>query len=279
MPRAGLVGNPLPYEFFGTFAGLSFWPGSLTVLAAAPGVGKTSWLLRMVSEAAAEGFPTAIGCYEHSAAELKFRLHLQAQAALASPHAEAEEFAVETYLARFSQSVLLALVDPQDTIRGIEEVLLEDYGFPESGPALLAVDYLQRVPVVGPTGLVSEELRSGVVAAELRTLARRHGWAVIAACALRADHFADAPSLNALLGDERVAYESDRVLTARFIRPPTACGCGELAVHTLKDRAGPVRTIEFPFWGARLFPATDWDGAGCALRDIELALDEAEILR
>ena len=72
--RVTAIGNPQPYQFFGTFAGLSFWPGGLSLLAAAPGIGKTSWLLRMVFEAARQGFPAALGCYEHTSEELKYRL-------------------------------------------------------------------------------------------------------------------------------------------------------------------------------------------------------------
>jgi hypothetical protein len=55
--RAGVVGNPKPYEFFGTFAGLPFWKGGLTLLPAAPGLGKTSWAGRMILEASAMGIP------------------------------------------------------------------------------------------------------------------------------------------------------------------------------------------------------------------------------
>jgi len=77
MPRVGTLGSPKPYEFFGTYAGISFWPGGLTLLAAAPGVGKTSWLLRMLFEGADDGIPSAIGCYEHTAEELKYRLSCQ----------------------------------------------------------------------------------------------------------------------------------------------------------------------------------------------------------
>jgi hypothetical protein len=38
---------------------------------------------------------------------------------------------------------------------------------------------------------------------------------VIAACALRSAHFAEGIDLSALLGDECVAYEADRVLLAQ----------------------------------------------------------------
>ena len=212
MPRAGLLGNPRPYRFFGTFGGLPFWPGGLTLLAAAPGVGKTSWLLRMVQEAAGADIPAAIGCYEHTAEELKFRLRRQAEAAVAGPHGKPAPQAVEAHLARGSQAVLLPLSDQEDSTRAVEEALLLDYGFPAQGPVLLALDYLQRVPVFGLVGAIPEERRGGEAAAALRSLARRRGWAVIAACALRSEGYTGMGALTDLLGDERVAYEADRVL-------------------------------------------------------------------
>jgi hypothetical protein len=261
MPRAGVVGNPQPYEFFGTFAGLSFWPGSLTLLAAAPGIGKTSWLMRVVNEASASGYSAAIACYEHTAEELKFRLRRQAEAAHAGPHKPADELSVEQELAKAGQAVLLSLSDQEDTIRALEEILIEDYGFPPDGPALLAVDYLQRMPVVGLSGHIPEETRSGAAAAGLRALARHRGWAIVAASALRFGHFADGHNLSALLGDERVAYEADRVLLIRRIDPVHNCGCSLLEVATLKDRAGPILNWQISFWGARFYPALEGEGS------------------
>ena len=257
MARLAAIGNPQPYRFFGTFAGLPFWPGSLSLLAAAPGVGKTSWLLRVVFAASRAGFPAALGCYEHTEDELKARLRLQTKAAVAGPHAKADEIDVEDLLASGSETVLLSLSDREDTLRAIEETLLQDYSFPEYGPTLLAVDYLQRVPVIGPTGLIPPNERSGEAAAGLRQLARRHGWAIIAACALRAERFADGRDLSALLGDERVPYEADRVLLLQRDEPTQACGCVRLDVHTLKDRTGPERTWRLAFWGERFYPAVD----------------------
>ena len=255
MPRLGMLGDPQPYAFFGTFAGLPFWPGGLTLLAAAPGVGKTSWLLRMIHGAVESGCPAALGCYEHTAEELTYRLRRQAEAALAGPHAQASARAVEARLARGAQAVLLALSDQEDTVRSVEEQLLLDYGFPEGGPVLLALDYLQRVPVVGLTGLVAEARRGGEAAAALRALARRRGWALIAACALRAEAFHGSGELADLLGDERLAYEADRVLLMRRKEAPRACGCVAVEARTLKDRAGPERSIQMEFWGARFYPS------------------------
>jgi len=287
MPRSALISDPQPYTYFGTFAGLPFWPGGLTLLAAAPGVGKTSWMLRMVAEAAALGFPAALGCYEHTAEELKYRLRMQAEAATAGAHgaehslSQADNEAVEKYLAASSETVLLPLSDAEDTIRAIEETLTQDYGFPGRGPALLAVDYLQRVPVVGLTGLLSEEQRGGEAAAMLRGLARRRGWAVIAAAAIRGSAFnanidefdpstssGQRPSatlragLSALVGDERAGYEPDRVLLlSRNGASHHLCGCVDLDIHTLKDRTGPVRRWQMMFWGERFYPALESEGS------------------
>jgi len=262
MPRAGLLGDPEPYTFFGEFAGLPFWPGGLTLLAAAPGVGKTSWLLRMVHEAAGAGIPAALGCYEHTTGELKYRLRRQAEAVVAGPHAAAAPQAVEACLARGGQAVLLALSDREDTVRAVEETLLMDYGFPEKGAALLALDYLQRTPVVGLSGMVPEARRGGEAAAALRVLGRRRGWALIAACALRAAGFAGTGELADLLGDERVAYEADRVLLLRREDRPRDCGCVTVSAWTLKDRTGPQRSFELEFWGERFYPSLRVDGHG-----------------
>jgi replicative DNA helicase len=257
MPRSGTLGNPQPYTFFGTFAGLPFWPGGLTLLAAAPGIGKTSWLLRMLFEAARSGVPAALGCYEHSAEELKFRLHMQAEALVAGAHANADFRQVEMNLASAGELALLSLSDQHDTVRALEDTLLLDYGFPRKGPALVAVDYLSRIPVVGLTGMLPEDQKGGEAAAALRGLARQHGWAIIAAAALRAQTFNVGDELSALLGDERVPYVADRVLLVRRAEGVSVCGCVPLAVHTLKDRTGPAHTWRMQFWGERFYPALE----------------------
>jgi hypothetical protein len=55
MPLAGTISQFSPYDFFGTFVGVPFWPGGLTLLPASPGAGKTSLLLWILFEAAAAG--------------------------------------------------------------------------------------------------------------------------------------------------------------------------------------------------------------------------------
>jgi hypothetical protein len=262
--RAGVIGVPTPYKIFGEFAGLPFWGGGLTLLAAAPGVGKTSWMLRMLFDAAVKNVPTAIGCYEHTEEELKYRISQQVTAMLAGPHGEVEPFAKEDKLAECGNAVLLSLDDRRDTVRGLEDVLLNTYNFPQKGNALLTVDYLNRMPVVGLTGMIPLELRSGEAAAALRAMSRRHEWAIIVAAALKAESFYldEDFNLGHLLGDERVPYEADRVLLVSRDGDPAKCGCLNLVVHTLKDRTGPTRTWKLQFWGERFYPAleSEFDG-------------------
>lgn len=257
MPRSGTLGNPQPYTPFGVFAGLSFWGGGLTLLAAAPGIGKTSWLLRMVFESAASRIPSAIGCYEHTPEELRYRLFLQTEAMTGGPHKQVPREKVESALARASEAVLLSLNSQEDTMRALEDTLIHDYAFPIKGPALIAVDYLNRVPVVGLTGMMNEEGRSGEAAAALRAMARHHDWAVIAAAALKSESFHDGDDLSALLGDERVPYEADRVLVIQRGGEVQTCGCVTLEVITLKDRTGPPRRFPMQFWGERFYPALE----------------------
>jgi hypothetical protein len=257
MPRSGTLGNPQPYTPFGVFAGLPFWGGGLTLLAAAPGIGKTSWLLRMLFESSSLHIPSAIGCYEHTPEELRYRLFLQTEALTSGPHHQAPQEKVEAALARASEAVLLSLNSREDTVRALEDMLIHDYAFPVKGPALIAVDYLNRVPVIGLTGMMNEEGRSGEAAAALREMARHHGWAIIAAAALKSENFNDGDDLSALLGDERVPYEADRVLVVQRKGEVQDCGCAPLEVITLKDRTGPARRWPMQFWGKHFYPALE----------------------
>ena len=247
MPRSGILGNPQPYTPSGVFAGLPFWGGGLTLLAAAPGIGKTSWLLWMIFESASQHIPSAIGCYEHAPEELRFRLYLQTEAMTSGPHTQASQGIVEAALACASEAVLLSLNSREDTVRALEDMLIHDYAFPVKGPALVAVDYHNRVPVVGLTGMLNEEGRSGEAAAALREMARQHGWAIITAAAFKSEHFNDGDDLSALLGDGRVPYEADRVLVVHRNGDVRECGCAPLEVTTLKDRTGPARHYPMQF--------------------------------
>jgi hypothetical protein len=78
----------------------------------------------MIMEAARQGFPAALGCYEHTAEELKYRLRLQAEAAVGGAHGKPDVRRVEALLAESGEMVLLPLLDQEDTIRDVEETLI-----------------------------------------------------------------------------------------------------------------------------------------------------------
>jgi hypothetical protein len=258
MTRVGTIGQSSPYKFFGTFAGIPFWPGGLTLLPASPGAGKTSLLLRIIFEAASAGIPSALACYEHTEEELKYRLRRQAEAMVGGAHEDVAEMDAEQRLAACSAAVIMATDYKEDTVRGIEDALLKTYGFPDKGLALVAVDYLNVIPVVGLTGMVPVEFRSGEAAAALRDVAKKHGWAVISAAALKSESFTKSlPGLEDLFGDERVSYEADRVFYMKKDGEPRACGCVNLTLYVLKDRTAPVRSWPMDFWGARFYPASE----------------------
>lgn len=249
-----------PYSPFFSHFDLSFWSGGLTLLAAAPGTGKTSWLLQMAAEAAYRNIPAALVCYEHTPDELFYRLVNQARAICWGPHDWGPEYEEEKFLNVLAPRTRVTLIqahDNRDTVRAIRQTLIDDHAFTPGQPAFLAIDYLQRIPVLNATGLVREDIRSGEAAAALRELARETGWAVIAAAAVRSNAFTPTddpefhPDLSLLLGDERVAYEPDRIIYLQHKHSlPCQC-CARLTAYVLKDRTAPLRAIPLLFWGGR----------------------------
>jgi hypothetical protein len=188
---------------------------------------------------------------------LKFRLYKQAEAMLAGPHGNISERELEARLALSANAVLEALNAQEDTPRAIEDMLINRYGFPEKGAALVIVDYLSCVPVYTYAGAVPPDRQAGEATYQLRDVARRHGWAFVVPAALKSTHFESGDDLDALFGDERAGYGADRVLLFRREADPRHCGCTRLVVKTIKDRSGPKRTWHLDFWGARFYTALE----------------------
>ena len=275
MPFLSQIQAHTPYEPFGVFAGLPFWPGGLTLVAAAPGVGKTSWVLHLTAEAARQGVPAAFLCYEHTPEELRYRLRAQAAGTLFGPHPvreEETEDAARSIEERMAQSGRLFLARPDDRMETPErlERLLKDV-LPAGKPALVGVDYLQRIPYVDVAGrvLTSHQGRDGAVAAAFKRMALENEWHIVLIAALEKTRFhADrdaiealrqnpGAALAALLGDERVAYEADRVLVL-FRAGVRSCGCCYVwTMVAAKDRIAPLRTKQVVFWGRRFLPVLE----------------------
>jgi len=275
MSRLNALQGRQAYEIFGTFSSVPFWGGGLTLIAAPPGVGKTSWTLDMIADAAAQGFPAVIGCYEHTEEELGERLRRQAAGKIFGPHPEDPNdiFApqVEELLARAGNAVLLHLNSETDTLRLFEDILLHDEGFPARGHALVVLDYIQRAPVVNRMGqLVGEGTRAGEAAAALKRMALQHNWAVVGISAMEKEFFTTEDlerlrtnpeqALATLLGDERLVYEADRVFVLyRLETLPCGC-CHRWAWLTAKNRLGPTGVREVVFYGQRTLPVVQNSG-------------------
>jgi hypothetical protein len=84
----------------------------------------------MIFESACLHIPSDIGCYEHTPEKLRFRLFLQTEAMMSGPHAQASQSIVEATLARASETFLLSLNSRKDTVRALEDTLINDYAFP-----------------------------------------------------------------------------------------------------------------------------------------------------
>ena len=74
---------------------------------------------------------------------------------------------------------------------------------------------------------------------------------------MKSENFKDSDDLSALLGDERVPYEADRILVVQRSGEVRQCGCAPLKVITLKYRTGPPRRFPMQFWGERFYPALE----------------------
>lgn len=274
MPFLSQIQDATPYHPFGMFAGLPFWPGGLTLVAAAPGVGKTSWVLHILAEAARQGHPAAFLCYEHSPEELRYRLRAQAAGLVFGPHPTGEETtgkgiqAIEERLAESARLYLHHPNDRTDTPERLERLLLDELSAMARRPVLVGVDYLQRVPFVDFSGriLTAAQGRDGAVAAAFKRMALENGWHILLIAALEKNRFTakslaealrvnPAAALGALLGDERVVYEADRVFVL-FREGTHPCGCCyDWRLIVAKNRIGPLQNLYLSFWGQRFLPA------------------------
>ena len=244
------------------FHGFPFRAGEVTLLAAAPGAGKTSWALALASTATAQKIPTGFFCYEMTPYEILERLGRQATGkTLADPHDEPDGEEGQRLLAQAGM-MLVETPTEKDTPDRLVQIMEE--AFPHASPALLVVDYLQRVPYVDHEGrrLGAHQGRDGTVVGKFKRIAQEKGWHVLLIAALEKTFFVPdmkllqnpARILATLLGDERVVYDPDRVL-ALFRGKTHSCGCCyDLNLVVAKDRRGPVQVQAWVFRGRWFLP-------------------------
>lgn len=229
-------------------------PG-LHVLAAGPGMGKTTLCLQWTLHAAQQGFPVIYVSFENSAANLTLKLICsQSQQ---SPTRVERGFADMTTLEAAAQALAPSL--PRITfIEGtrrlrlteVERVAVEAVEQAGRGPALIVFDYLQRAA----HGLGYEQLRHNVsaLAAEMRELSTRLSMPIVAISsqnrAMGDYSRAGRPALDSLKESGDLEYGADTVMilhsrdsaaAAHEVRP--------LELSILKNRFGPLGAVPLIF--------------------------------
>ncbi len=209
-----------------------FRTSDLILVGGLPGIGKTVATLQWARHIAAVGLPVVYACYEHDEASLFSRLLLAeigdlAQTSGDATSSEVRRAAIEAgtdpsafnEIARgslvmraakarmqsYGDQLLLSSASPADLDVAALDQLLEERG---GDTAVLVVDHLQKVSSVAGTEVTVEE-----IAVELKSIAMRHGIAVIAVIGaaagalglrrLRLQHLQDA---------DGVGYEADLVI-------------------------------------------------------------------
>jgi len=206
--------------------------GDLTVVGGLPGVGKTVATLQWARNMAADGVSVIYACYEHDEASLFSRLLLSevgdlAQASGDSTSAEVRHAAVlagtdptafneivrgslvlraaKARMQSYGDDLMLCSASPTDLdIVALEKLLTDGPG----GASVLFVDHLQKV-----TSATGSELTVDDIAVQLKSIAMRHGVAVVGVVGassgslglrrLRLQHLQDAEGLG---------YEADLVI-------------------------------------------------------------------
>lgn len=206
--------------------------GDLILVGGLPGIGKTVATLQWARHMASTGVPVIYACYEHDESSLFSRLLLSEVGDLASASGDTTSSdirkaaieagsdpssfdekargslvlrAAKSRMQAYGDELLLCSASPVDLDMAALDKILGERG---GNTAVLFVDHLQKVPSVNGHELTVEE-----IAIELKSLAMRHGIAVVGVVGvaagglglrrLRLQHLQDA---------DGVGYEADLVL-------------------------------------------------------------------
>lgn len=261
----GLTGTPTGYADLDDATG-GFQPGSLTILAARPSMGKTALVVGSAIAAAQAGKPVAIFSYEMSKEEIVQRMlcieGLVDLGRLMRGKLEDDEFQRMATAARVIDPLPIWIDDPgigrARDIRARARRLKVEQG----DLGLIVIDYLQ---LIEGTGRENRQQDVTEISRSLKQLARELDVPVVALSQLsrapeqRSDH---RPILSDLR--ESGAIEQDADVVAFLYRPdyydddPELEGKAELLIR--KQRNGPTPTIDLFFRkeSARFEDVTKW---------------------
>lgn len=203
--------------------------GGLALLAGAQGTGKTTMALQLARNVAVAGQEAVYVCYEHTPADLVEKLMVlecSLAAGAAAPSQEEFRRALAGSTTGLSAAVghlpgaadglamlegyggRLRLVAARGDVTGVDEIRAAATA--GAGPALVVVDYVQKVQV---GDVPDEDVRMSRIATALKDLALELSCPVLAISAVDRDGL-DAKRIRArhLKGSVTLAYEADTVL-------------------------------------------------------------------
>jgi len=212
--------------------------GELVVVAGAQGQGKTTFVVQALRTAALSGRQAIMFSYEHESGTLLERLLALEAAELAeSPglapgvhgirrvleEQQGTPSSMRTAMSHlpYGPGALLALEQYADRLSihesnagtdlGAIEAIIAEMTAENGEPPIVAIDYVQKVPVPVPGG---EEEQVAIIAEALKDLALDVGCPIIAISAAQTDSLASGHRMRAhdLRGASSLAYEADVII-------------------------------------------------------------------
>ena len=232
----------------------------LTIIAAAPGAGKTSLLSQILDDAASDGIPTVFFELELSRSTILAkslarldggRLGVNGLGDDALDEAGRAELIATSDDYRRSIAPSIRIVDGPSDLAAIESAVgrLTDM---TGRPVVVGIDYLQVIPVPD-MGVVDDLLSLRRVAQAIAGMVRRHGCSVFALSSVSRQNYRGATDLNAIGGCSSFEYASDAVA---FINVDSSRDEQQrnyerrdrpVKLSLLKNRYGPTGDVRLTF--------------------------------
>lgn len=225
-------------------------PGTLNVLAARPGVGKTTLGMQIADKVANDGVPVMVASYEMTADELNLRAlcadaKVNSMSALKGEITEGDVTRLVGSAGRLSRSPL-HIIDAVDTdVRKLRAVARRMHSQKKLG--LILVDYIQLVPPTKSAGSRREEVDE--VSRSLKCMALELKVPVLALSQLNRDVERDnrRPRLADLRESGSIEQDADTVSFLWASADPNPDGSMRIAYAVAKNRGARVGDGELLF--------------------------------
>lgn len=241
---------PTPWPALNEILAGGLHPGRSYIFAAPPGGGKSLTITNIAPHAAKLGHPGAIWSVEMGRMEVTSRI----MAAGADAHygqitkKEIDEYNL-TRLAEFSdgaRDLPIWISDESNvTIAKVDKGIghLEDQG----GCEWIGLDYMQLLKAADTRA--PREQQVAQLSGDIKRLARKRNVAAVVACQLNrnADKENRAPRLSDLRESGAIGQDADVVIALHHETEADGMPTGMVSMITLKNRTGPLTTIELPW--------------------------------